>query len=424
MSFFTPFFLTESSHGLTTTVRLLGLTTFISYLDHTYVASNEKMKPSLVQGGGKRIITKKMKLVEMMMPLGKKARTSTTTASVMTTITMLLFLLLSITASSTALLLVSGKMTTATTHRPDTTDYRSLLLNDVPMMDVRAPIEYEKGSFQSAHNYPLMTNDERHQVGICYKEQGQDAAIELGHELVCGEIKKERMEEWAKFAHNHESDGYLFCFRGGLRSNTVQKWIEQETGIRLPLVIGGYKAMRNFLLEELDRSLAPERTSIIRVCGPTGSGKTRVILQVPGTSIDLGGLAHHRGSSFGQWPKDPEQPSQIDFENSLSMIGLLKLLNKIEGSRTSSKGKVSVFVEDEGTRIGKLSIPLVMRERMIACEGIVLIEEDVEDRVSMILEDYVFDLGRRYTDIYRSKLGMEKHRDHRQNNRTKEAVDD
>jgi len=143
-----------------------------------------------------------------------------------------------------------------------------LFLNDVPLMDVRAPVEFEKGSFPSGVNFPLMNDEERHQVGICYKERGQDAAIELGNELVQGDLKVACLKEWTSFCDSHPNEGYLFCFRGGLRSNFVQRWIEEETGVRYPLVTGGYKAMRTFLIEELDRSLNPKSPlELVVVCG-------------------------------------------------------------------------------------------------------------------------------------------------------------
>jgi tRNA 2-selenouridine synthase len=63
---------------------------------------------------------------------------------------------------------------------------------------------------------------------------------------------------------------------------------------------------------------------MICICGATGAGKTKVIAALSKSSIDLEGLAHHRGSTFGRWQEDPDQPSQIDFENSIS-IGLRKL---------------------------------------------------------------------------------------------------
>jgi tRNA 2-selenouridine synthase len=274
-------------------------------------------------------------------------------------------------------------------------------------MDVRAPVEYEKGSFPSACNIPLMTNDERHEVGLCYKEKGQDAAIELGHQLVSGRTREERTRQWIAFAEAHPSHGYLYCFRGGLRSQLVQRRLLEETGIHYPLVTGGYKAMRQFLLEELDRSL--ETAELILVAGQTGAGKTRVIQKLP--NIDLEGLAHHRGSTFGRWPEDPLQPSQIDFENSVS-IALLKLLDPSTSQETpsSSSPKPWVFVEDEGNRIGNLVLPVGLRTQMKASKFVV-VEEDMEERVNVILEDYVFDLGRRFAALHGQEEGRVQHRE-------------
>ena len=52
-------------------------------------------------------------------------------------------------------------------------DFRHIFLNDVPMMDVRAPIEFAQGAFPGVVNLPLMNNEERQKVGTCYKQRGQ-----------------------------------------------------------------------------------------------------------------------------------------------------------------------------------------------------------------------------------------------------------
>jgi tRNA 2-selenouridine synthase len=192
--------------------------------------------------------------------------------------------------------------------------------------------------------------------------------------LVPPEIRKERMKEWAAFAVENPTTGYLYCLRGGLRSNIVQEWIQQETDIRVPLVIGGYKAMWTYCMESLQSSLS--EINLICICGPTGSVKTQVLAQLPTQGIDLEGLAHHRGSSFGRWPEDPEQHTQIDFENSLS-IALLKIVNGYSSNNNNENKKTTVFVEDEGNHIGLVSLPLAMRTQMAAYEGIIVIEEDV-----------------------------------------------
>jgi tRNA 2-selenouridine synthase len=55
-------------------------------------------------------------------------------------------------------------------------DFKHIVLNETPLIDVRAPIEYEKGAFPNAVNLPLMDNEERHVIGIKYKEDGHDDA--------------------------------------------------------------------------------------------------------------------------------------------------------------------------------------------------------------------------------------------------------
>lgn len=262
--------------------------------------------------------------------------------------------------------------------RQDTDDYRALFLADAPMMDMRAPTEFTRGAFPTAHSLPLMSDDERAQVGTCYKRHGQQAAIELGHRLVSGATREERLARWRAFAEQHP-DGYLYCFRGGLRSQTVQQWL-REAGVDYPLVLGGYKAMRRFLIEELERSVSG--ADLVLIGGKTGTGKTRVIEAIS-RSVDLECLARHRGSTFGQLP-DP-QPSQIDFENALS-ISLLKLLDAA-GSR--------IFVEDEGRLIGRIYLPEVLRERMRVAP-LALVEESLASRVDVVIADYVVDLGERY----------------------------
>ncbi len=266
--------------------------------------------------------------------------------------------------------------------RSDTSDYHRIFVGDLPLLDTRAPVEFARGAFPGAINVPLMTDEERHQIGLIYKSEGQAAAIALGHKLVSGELKRQRLEAWSRFALEN-SEGYLYCFRGGLRSQTVQHWLREE-GIDYPLVSGGYKAMRSYLIEALDNSL--ESVDLVLVSGRTGTGKTRVIQSLANT-LDLEGLAHHRGSSFGHLLIP--QPSQIDFENAIS-IGLLKQLQL---------GHERLYLEDEGRLIGRLSLPDNLRIDMQSAP-MYIVEESLESRVDVVLEDYVVDLGQRYAAQY------------------------
>jgi len=266
--------------------------------------------------------------------------------------------------------------------RPNTDDYRGLFLADVPLVDLRAPGEFSHGAFPTGKSLPLMTDDERAQVGTCYKREGQAAAVELGYALVSGDVRQARLQQWLAFAKTNPN-GYLYCFRGGLRSQTVQTWLAEQ-GVDYPLVKGGYKAMRRFLIDELERLLTD--VELVLIAGKTGTGKTRAINALP-NSIDLEGLACHRGSSFGQLLHP--QPSQIDFENQIS-IALLKL---------HAAGSRRVFVEDEGRLIGRLSLPESLRALMSEA-SMVVIEETLESRIDVVLEDYVVDLGARYVKAH------------------------
>lgn len=277
--------------------------------------------------------------------------------------------------------------------RADTADYSALFLRDTPLLDTRSPVEFAAGAFPTAVNLPLMSDEERRQVGICYKQHGQRAAIELGHRLVAGDVRARRIERWCQFARENP-EGYLYCFRGGLRSATVREWL-CEAGVDYPLVEGGYKAMRRFLLESLEQTVTAG--GFLLVAGKTGSGKTRVIDAVPG-AIDLEGLAKHRGSSFGRLLD--EQPSQIDFENALA-VSLLRLIDRDD--RT-------VLLEDEGRLIGRISLPSTLREKMQR-SPLLVVEESLVSRVSVIVEDYIDNLGARYRNRYGS-AGDLRHRQH------------
>ncbi len=259
--------------------------------------------------------------------------------------------------------------------RADTDDYRQLFLGDVPLLDLRAPVEFTKGAFDNAINLPLMDDDERRKVGVMYKEKGQDAAIALGNDLVSGAIKKARIKAWKTFAADNPQ-GYLYCFRGGLRSKTSQNWLA-EKGLDYPLVKGGYKAMRRFLIDETERIAREHDFNVI--AGRTGNGKTLLIHDLE-PSIDLESLANHRGSSFGR-SIDDAQPTQINFEN-----GLAVALIKAETIHSRP-----IFIEDESARIGRVSIPKELVTKM-SKSPMVMVEQDIKSRIDNIQKDYVTDL--------------------------------
>lgn len=124
------------------------------------------------------------------------------------------------------------------------TDYRQLFIEQRPLVDLRAPAEFARGSFPTAVSLPLMSDEERAKVGTCYKYYGQQAAINLGHKLVSGQLKADRIAAWARFARMHPN-GALFCWRGGLRSQITQQWLA-EAGIDYPRVAGAIRPCAGF----------------------------------------------------------------------------------------------------------------------------------------------------------------------------------
>ncbi|WP_323167930.1 tRNA 2-selenouridine(34) synthase MnmH [Pseudomonas atacamensis] len=265
----------------------------------------------------------------------------------------------------------------------DCTDYRDIFLNDRPMMDVRAPVEFHKGAFPGVVNLPLMNDLERQKIGTCYKQHGQQAAIELGHQLVSGSVKAERIQAWADFARAHP-DGYLYCFRGGLRSQITQQWLRDEAGIDYPRVGGGYKAMRSFLIDTLEQAIA--QCDFVLLGGMTGTGKTEVLVQLR-NGVDLEGHANHRGSSFGK--RATGQPSNIDFENRLAIDFLKKRDAGIE----------QFVLEDESRVVGSCALPLPLYQGMQQYP-MVWLEDRFEDRVERILRDYVIDLSAEFASVH------------------------
>ena len=270
-------------------------------------------------------------------------------------------------------------------------DFLSLFLNDVPMIDLRAPVEFEQGSFGFADSLPLMSDDERAEVGTCYKEEGQEAAIVLGHQLVSGAIKQARLDAWKAFIEKHP-EGALFCFRGGLRSQTTQQWIQDFTGVDYPRVEGGYKALRRFLLDSTERLI--ESMNFVVLSGRSGTGKTRLIHQIP-HSLDLEGLANHRGSAFGN--TTTPQPTQINFENNLAVV-LLK---------AEAAGYKTIVVEDESRNVGSLHVPFSLHGKMTESPMVNLTVSN-EDRIEVTVQEYAKDIHLEYVAQFGGEVGLAK----------------
>ncbi|HHR6136928.1 TPA: tRNA 2-selenouridine(34) synthase MnmH [Providencia alcalifaciens] len=249
-----------------------------------------------------------------------------------------------------------------------TLEIRQILASDTPIIDVRAPIEFQQGAMPSALNLPLMNDEERAAVGTCYKQKGSKKAVELGHQLVSGEVRENRINAWKAVCQQHP-EGYLCCARGGMRSHIAQQWLK-DAGIDYPLINGGYKNLRQTTLDAIDElALRP----ILLIGGCTGNGKT-LLVQSFDNGIDLEGIAHHRGSSFGRTLET--QFSQATFENHLA-VSMLKKAPKHN----------RWIVEDEGRAIGVNSLPDSLR-RAMETATIAVVEDPFERRIERLKEEY------------------------------------
>ncbi|MCE9946401.1 MAG: tRNA 2-selenouridine(34) synthase MnmH [Hafnia sp.] len=272
--------------------------------------------------------------------------------------------------------------------RADSADYHRILVDDVPLIDVRAPVEFQQGAFPSAQNLPLMLDSEREAVGICYKQHGQDAAIKLGNELVYGAVRDARIAAWREQCKRHPQ-GYIYCFRGGLRSHIVQQWLH-ESGVDYPLIEGGYKALRTYAIQATEQaSLLP----MVLIGGNTGSGKTRMLRELA-AGIDLEGVAHHRGSSFGRTLVS--QSSQVDFENRLA-VDLLK---------KQDAGIRHWFLEDEGRIIGSNHLPVCFYDRMQKAP-VAVVDDPFETRVLRLQEEYIDLMRVEFERVYGREQGWD-----------------
>lgn len=265
---------------------------------------------------------------------------------------------------------------------PLSDDFLSIVLNETPLLDVRAPVEFEKGKFINATNLPILSDEERRLIGIRYKEAGNDAAVKLAESLIKEEGKEKRVAMWQEYlaANPHAK---LYCFRGGQRSGIAQEWLK-EADTEIPRLKGGYKAFRNFLMQQSQLISAATPTLILG--GRTGSGKT-ILLNTLQNAIDLEGIAHHRGSSFGSFVN--AQPSQIDFENNLAY----RLI------QFHHKNFNKLILEHESHNIGRTFIPKPVYDNFMQGQ-LVLLQTPLDVRAQITYEEYVLAARKEYKTRY------------------------
>ena len=285
-----------------------------------------------------------------------------------------------------------------------------LLAKTNPVLDVRSPGEFTHAHIPNAYNLPLFNDEERAKVGTVYKQQSREEAIKIGLDFfgpnmkavvekveaivtryglgVSGLNSLKKTNSTTKKSNNKVENSQLInpqpvtpkpatilihCWRGGMRSAAVA-WLLDLYGFKVYTLIGGYKAYRNWALEQF----AKEYNFKI-IGGYTGSGKTLLLhafAKENNSIVDLEGLANHKGSALGALG-NPPQPTQEMFENLLA--------EKL--STINHQPSTTIYLEDESQRIGNLQIPIQLWYCMRKAP-VYFVDIPFEERLNYLTDEY------------------------------------
>ncbi len=258
-------------------------------------------------------------------------------------------------------------------------------------IDLRSPREHRQGSIPGSINIPLFNDEEREIIGFIYKENDQAARLK-GFSLAAA-----KLPEIIKKIKKISLTGIpiLYCWRGGMRSQSVFKILEMLsiTSFRLR---GGYKSFRHFILEQLNSYKLNKPIFILN--GLTGTGKTEtlhILAEMGSPCIDLEGLAHHRGSLFGHLGFK-EICCQKDFD-----ALLWNCLEKL-------KNADYLIIEGEGKRIGPVYQPDFLF-RAIQEGNHILLTAPLENRVERLLKEYTPTTGHEMAEIAEAVVSLKKY---------------
>lgn len=242
------------------------------------------------------------------------------------------------------------------------------------VIDARSPAEYAHDRLPGAHNWPSLSDEERARVGTLYKQVSPFEARKLGALLVARNIASHIERHALPLPKSWRP--LLYCWRGGQRSGALALVLGQ-IGFHVHRIEGGYKAFRSAMLADLPRQARRLRYRVL--CGPTGSGKTRLLhaLAAQGAqTLDLEALASHRASVLGLIPGQP-QPSQKQFE--------MRVWQTLRGFDAAQP----VYVEAESKKVGNCTLPDALMHAMRASDCLHVLLPEAE-RVALLMQDYPF----------------------------------
>jgi len=240
------------------------------------------------------------------------------------------------------------------------------------IIDARSPSEFALDHIPGAINCPVLDDEERHRVGTLYRQTSAFEAKKVGAALIAHNIARhietqfiDKPQDWKPL---------IYCWRGGNRSGAMAL-ILARVGWPAVQLDGGYKEYRRHV--NADLAELPARFTFNVICGPTGSGKSRLLQTLAATGaqvLDLEQLAAHRGSVLGNLPTEA-QPSQKKFESDIW-----------QALRQFDPQKI-VYIESESKKVGDLRVPdtLIASMRKSAC---ISLELTHENRIKLLMQDY------------------------------------
>jgi tRNA 2-selenouridine synthase len=239
------------------------------------------------------------------------------------------------------------------------------------IIDVRSPSEFAEDHLPGAVSMPVLSDEERAEVGTIYTQESPFRARKIGAALVARNAARHIEERLMGYDGGWRP--LVYCWRGGQRSGSFASILKQ-IGWRVETLEGGYRSWRRLVVGRLyDAELG---LRIVRLDGYTGTAKTALLAEVAalgGQVIDLESLARHRGSILGD--VEGEQPSQKGFETVL-----VQALDGLDPSRP-------VLIEAESARIGSVRVPPALWTAMKGSPRIV-VEAPVEARAVFLAQEY------------------------------------
>ena len=225
------------------------------------------------------------------------------------------------------------------------------------IIDVRSPSEFAEDHVPGAINLPVLDDAERAEVGTIYVQDSRFKARRRGAALVARNVA--RHLETALVDKPGSFRPLVYCWRGGQRSNAMATILSQ-VGWRTGVLFGGYRTYRRRVQHALYEET--RQLDLVLIDGRTGSAKTEILGRLAARglqTLDLEGLAEHRGSLLGALPGRP-QPSQKMFESRL--LAALEALDPA----------LPILVEAESSKIGERMIPPTLWKPMTEAPRVTL----------------------------------------------------